>query len=150
MTTIILLAAFCAWPKLPPPPPVDQGQGVAQKPVEGFTAEDLQKIKDMTPAEARAIDERFMQKNHYRLCPGTCGMMCAAHGGGWRLEPGPADPDDPNQQPAPDTAAAGHWEKRCGPNGCQQVWVSDKQEVLPLDTSYGSGTITGRRWLRRW
>ena len=27
----------------------------------------------------------------------------------------------------PNAQTAGHWEQRCGPNGCQRVWVPDPQ-----------------------
>lgn len=80
----------------------------------------------MTPAEAKAIDKRFIARQHWQLCPGSCGMLwCAIHGGGWKLEAGAADPADANQKPAPDAAPGGHWERRCGPGGCHQVWVVD-------------------------
>lgn len=58
---------------------------------------------EKTPAELLEIDRKFWQANRYRLCPGSCGMMCASHGGGWVLEQGEADPADPSQKPAEPT-----------------------------------------------
>lgn len=37
------------------------------------------------------IDRRAVETYHYRLSPGSCGMLgCPIHGGGWQLVPGPA------------------------------------------------------------
>ena len=45
--------------------------------------------KLLADPKGAAIDRDFLQKNHWRLSPGTCGMLgCAAHGGGWILEKG--------------------------------------------------------------
>lgn len=34
-------------------------------------------------------DQEYLEENHWRLTPGTCGMLgCVAHGGGWMLEKG--------------------------------------------------------------
>ncbi len=41
-------------------------------------------VAGMTREEAKAIDQRFLEKWHWKLSPGTCGMLgCAVHGGGW-------------------------------------------------------------------
>lgn len=137
MLPTILAVVFALPPpvagKLPPMleafPPVFSPAPVAPLP---------EPVAEKTEAELKEIDKRFWQQNRYRLCPGSCGMMCAAHGGGWVLEPGEAEPGNPYQAPAEPTEikpavkpASGHYEKRCGPNGCQQVWVPDAPAAEP-------------------
>jgi len=119
----------------------------------------LEPVLPMTAAEAKAIDRRFWQANRWRLCPASCGMICAKHGSEWLLERGEADPDDSNQRPAEPTeikpaeaesstrAASGHWERQCGPAGCSQVWINAPPERE--DASADNSSSQPRFRLRR-
>jgi hypothetical protein len=98
----------------------------------------------MTKEEAEAIDARALERYGWKLCQGSCGMVCVSHGGGlrWMLL-GPGDsPDKGNAGKSPEPPPRrGHFETRtvnCGPFGQQrssgrftkeiQVWVDDPPE----------------------
>jgi hypothetical protein len=100
---------------------------------------------DRTPFldDARAIDARALARYGWKLCQGSCGMVCASHGGGLRwmlLGPGDRPIGSASESPEP-PPRRGYWESRtvnCGPFGQQrpngrftktiEVWVEDSSE----------------------
>ena len=53
----------------------------------------------VTAEVAQAIDQRFLERWHWKLSPGTCGMLgCVQHGGGWIKAAGEA-PKESEAQP---------------------------------------------------
>jgi len=62
----------------------------------------------VTPAnKIQSLDREFLQKYHWKLSSGTCGMLgCTIHGGGWRQEPDPPPEyyDPVKAEPDPDRA----------------------------------------------
>lgn len=158
MTTLLMLLALLCQPAKSPlwvPPYCPPGASAIAAHVAAVLPSST-----MTLTEAEAIDKRFWQANRYRLCPASCGMICAKHGSEWLLELGEADPSDPNQRPAEPTeikpaenAPAGHYERRCGSGGCRQVWVADPPgqaaEAKPEAQEDSSSSLSSRFRLRR-
>ena len=89
----------------------------------------VQVTGEATTAE-KAIDQRFLEKFHWRLSPGSCGMMgCAVHGGVWIKERQVVEVSVTGEvvkpPPAPQTTT--RWERR----GLFR-WV---QVTVPLETT---------------
>ena len=92
-----------------------------------------------TKEEGDAIDRRAMRRYGWKLCVGSCQMVCASHGGGWKwlaLEP-TEKPDCGEvvevsvtgvvEKPAPPPQTTTRWERR----GLFR-WV---QVTVPLETT---------------
>jgi hypothetical protein len=62
--------------------------------------------------------------------------------------PVPAFVPVPHFAPAPKPAPVGHWESRCGPNGCQRVWIVEAKKPVVKQPMYQPERR--RLFFRRW
>ena len=88
------------------------------------------RVTVQTKEQGEAIDRRFMEKFHWRLSAGSCGMMgCAVHGGGWVKERQVVEVSVTGEvvKPAPPPQTTTQWERR----GLFR-WV---QVTVPVDTT---------------
>lgn len=80
-------------PSPQPAPGPDDGAGPGQAILDRAEAEGKVTVDVRLPGRSPAVtppekltelDRQFLRRNHWRLSPGTCGMLgCEVHGGGW-------------------------------------------------------------------